>query len=72
MIPKRTDIENPQRARREERGTVEEIEQQLREQLARETLKIVLDGLRDGAEIEIVPQSAEATGEAAPEPAPAQ
>jgi len=50
----------------------EELEQQLRELVARETLKIVLDGLREGAEVEIVPQSAEATGEAAPEPAPAQ
>ena len=48
----------------------EEIEQQLREQVARETLKVVLDGLREDADIEIVPQSAEATGEAAPEPAP--
>jgi peptidyl-prolyl cis-trans isomerase C len=50
----------------------EEIEQQLREQVARETLEVVLNGLRDGAEIEIVPQSAEPTGAAAPVPAPVQ
>jgi peptidyl-prolyl cis-trans isomerase C len=50
----------------------EEIEQQLREQVARETLGVVLNGLRDGAEIEIVPQSAEPTGAAAPAPAAVQ
>ena len=51
---------------------LEEIEQQLREQVAREILETVLNGLRDGAEIEIVSQSSEQTGEAAPETAPTQ
>ena len=51
---------------------LEEIEQQLREQVAREILETVLNGLRDGAEIEIVFQSSEQTGEAAPETAPTQ
>ena len=51
---------------------LEEIEDQLREGLARETLEVVLKGLRDGAEIEIVSQSAGQTGETAAEPAAAQ
>jgi peptidyl-prolyl cis-trans isomerase C len=38
---------------------LEEIETQLREVLARDALETVLNGLRDGAEIEIVPESAE-------------
>ncbi len=50
----------------------EEIEQQLREQVARETLEIVLNDLRDGAEIEIVSQNDEPTGAAAPAPAAVQ
>jgi len=51
---------------------LEEIEDQLREGLARETLEVVLKGLRDGAEIEIVSQGAGQTGETAAEPAAAQ
>ncbi len=51
---------------------LEEIETQLREVLARKVAEEVLSGLRDGAEIEIVSESTENTGEAAPEPAPAQ
>ncbi len=53
-------------------ASLEEVEPQLREQLAREALETVLDGLRDGAEIEIVSERTEPSGEAAPEPAPAQ
>jgi peptidyl-prolyl cis-trans isomerase C len=52
--------------------TLEEIGPQLREVLAREVLEAVLNGLRDGAEIEIVSETAEQPGEAAAEPAPAQ
>jgi len=48
----------------------EELEQQLREQVARETLEVVLNDLRDGAEIEIVSQNDAPTGAAAPAPAP--
>jgi peptidyl-prolyl cis-trans isomerase C len=51
---------------------LEEIEQQLREQVGRETLEIVLNDLRDGAEIEIVSEGAEPTGAAAPPPAAVQ
>jgi len=53
-------------------ASLEEIEPQLREKLARGALEAVLDALRDGAEIEIVSESAEPSGEAAANPAPAQ
>ena len=49
-----------------------EIEPQLREKVARGALEAVLDGLRDGAEIEIVSESIEPSGQAAANPAPAQ
>ena len=51
---------------------LEEIEAQLREGAARDILEKVFNGLRDGAEIEVVSESGERTGAAAPEPAPAQ
>ncbi len=44
----------------------QEVEPKLREQLARDALKTLLDGLREGVEIEIVSDSAEPSGEAAP------
>ena len=53
-------------------ASLEEIEPQLREKLARGALEAVLDALRDGAEIEIVSESAEPSGQAAANPAPAQ
>ena len=46
--------------RKSEPESLEEVEPQLREQLARETLETVLKDLRDGAVIEIVSASAEA------------
>ena len=46
--------------RKSEPASLEEVEPQLREQLARETLETVLKDLRDGAVIEIVSASAEA------------
>ncbi len=52
--------------------SLEEVEPQLRQQLARDVLETVLDGLRDGAEIEIVSESTEPSGEAAADPAPTQ
>ena len=52
--------------------SLEEAEPQLRAQVAREVLATVLNGLRDGAEIEIVSESAEPSGAATSEPAPAQ
>jgi peptidyl-prolyl cis-trans isomerase C len=52
--------------RKSEPATLEEVEPQLREKLARDTLETVLKGLRDGAEIEIVSESTEQSGEAAP------
>jgi peptidyl-prolyl cis-trans isomerase C len=48
-------------------ASLEEVEPQLRQQLARDALETVLDGLRDGAEIEIVSESTEPSGEAAPQ-----
>ncbi len=53
-------------------ASLEEVEPQLRQQLARDALETVLDGLRDGAEIEIVSESIEPSGEAAAGPAAAQ
>ncbi len=47
----------------------EEIEPQLREQLARESVEAIFKGLRAGMEIEIMSQ---ASGESAPEQAPVQ
>ncbi len=47
----------------------EEVEQQLREQLARDSVAAIFKDLRDGVEIEIVSQG---SGESAPEQAPAQ
>ena len=46
--------------RKSDPASLEEVEPQLREQLARETLETVLKDLRDGAVIEIVSASAEA------------
>jgi len=46
--------------RKSEPASLEEVEPQLREQLARKTLETVLKDLRDGAVIEIVSASAEA------------
>jgi peptidyl-prolyl cis-trans isomerase C len=51
---------------------LEEVEPQLRQQLARDALETVLDGLRDGAEIEIVSEKPEPSGKAAADPAAAQ
>ena len=51
---------------------LEEIEAELREMLARDALVAVLDGLREGAEIELVSESAEPPGDAAAEPAATQ
>ena len=53
-------------------ASLEEVEPQLRQQVARDVLETVLDRLRDGAEIEIVSESAEPSGQAAANPAPAQ
>ncbi len=61
--------------------TFEEVEQQLREQLARDSVEAVFNDLRDGVEIEIVSKESGGFGEseesgesgaAAPEQAPAQ
>ena len=46
--------------------SLEEVEPQLREQLARKALEAALNGLRDGVEIEIVSENAGPSGEAVP------
>ncbi len=50
-------------------ASFDELEPQLRDKLARDSVGAIFQDLRKGAEIEIVPQ---ASGEAAPEQAPAQ
>ena len=55
--------------RKSEAVSLDEVEPQLREELAREAVGAVLSSLREGVEIELVTESAGQSGEAAAEPA---